>query len=41
MIMKLIGYGLLDYLRDSFNTFDGFIVIISWVEEILVLTSDK
>lgn len=28
---KLIGYGIKDYLRDSMNIFDGFIVIISLV----------
>jgi len=41
MILKLIGYGFLDYIRDWFNMFDGVIVILSWVEFILALTTSQ
>lgn len=32
MIMKLIGLGLKNYVRDKFNIFDGLIVILSLVD---------
>ena len=32
MVMKLIGLGIRNYLRDKFNIFDGVIVIISLVD---------
>lgn len=32
MGLKLMGYGVLGYLRDPMNVFDGSIVIISLVE---------
>ena len=28
MIMKLTGYGFYGYIKDSFNVFDGVVVII-------------
>ena len=37
MVLKLIGLGFWEYVRDPFNDFDGVIVIISLVE--LVITS--
>jgi len=30
MLLKLIADGLLGYIRDGFNVFDGFIVILRW-----------
>jgi len=32
MILKLIGYGIKLYVKDGFNIFDAFIVIMSYVE---------
>ena len=32
MVVKLVGLGLADYVSDRFNVFDGFIVIMSFVE---------
>ena len=32
MIIKLLGLGLKGYVRDKFNLFDGFIVIVSLIE---------
>lgn len=32
MIMKLIGLGLKNYVRDKFNLFDGLIVVLSLVD---------
>ena len=29
MIFKIVAFGLLGYLRDSFNVFDGVLVVIS------------
>ena len=37
MIMKLIGLGLRNYLRDKFNIFDGVIVILSLVDFSIVV----
>lgn len=39
MGLKLIGMGVLDYVRDTMNLFDGVIVILSLVE--LAITSGK
>ena len=35
MVIKIIGYGLRDYFKDSFNTFDCIIVLISCIDVIL------
>ena len=35
MVVKLFGLGLKDYLRDSFNIFDGSIVLLSLIDLIL------
>jgi len=35
MIIKLVGIGFKGYVRDSFNIFDGTIVILSIVELII------
>lgn len=35
MVIKIYGLGLVGYCRDSFNIFDGFIVILSTIEVIL------
>ncbi|KAK3601868.1 hypothetical protein CHS0354_041799 [Potamilus streckersoni] len=32
MLMKLLAFGLLGYIKNGFNVFDGFIVILSLVE---------
>jgi hypothetical protein len=32
MVLKLAGLGLKEYRSDTFNLFDGFIVIVGWVE---------
>ena len=32
MILKLVGLGLKGYFKDSFNTFDCFIVLVSCVD---------
>ena len=32
MIIKLLGFGVKEYAKDSFNLFDAFVVIISLVE---------
>ena len=32
MILKLLGLGILGYIRDGFNIFDGALVVISMVE---------
>ena len=39
MVVKIIGLGPKEYVRDKFNIFDGFIVIVSTVEYIIDLTS--
>ena len=38
MIIKLIGLGVKEYVRDRFNLFDAFIVIISTVENVMFYT---
>jgi voltage-dependent calcium channel L type alpha-1D len=38
MILKLIGYGVRGYCKDSFNLFDGTIVILSTIEIIMNYT---
>lgn len=35
LIIKLIGLGIKEYVRDRFNLFDAFIVIISIVENVM------
>ncbi len=35
MIIKLLGYGIKGYIKDRFNIFDAFVVIISTVEIVL------
>jgi hypothetical protein len=35
MILKLLGFGIIGYLGDPFNLFDGTIVIISILEFVL------
>lgn len=35
MVMKLIGLGVLEYVRDYFNVFDALIVILSILELLL------
>ena len=35
MILKLVGMGFKGYVKDSFNIFDGVIVILSTVEIIV------
>jgi hypothetical protein len=35
MIVKLIGFGFYNYLRDGYNIFDAFIIICSTIEIIL------
>ena len=32
MILKIVGLGIVDYVRDSFNVFDGIVVIVSCLE---------
>ena len=41
MVMKLIGLGVREYLRDNFNIFDGVIVIISLIDFSITLASDS
>ena len=35
MVLKLFALGLFEYIADSFNLFDGIVVILSLVEIIL------
>ena len=39
MLIKIIGFGLVDYFRDKINNFDAIIVILSVVE--LAISSDN
>ena len=39
MVIKIIGLGPREYVRDKFNIFDGFIVIVSTIEYIVDLTN--
>ena len=39
LVMKLFGFGLVKYLRDTMNCLDGTVVILSWVE--IVFLSGK
>ena len=41
MVMKLIGLGVREYLRDNFNIFDGVIVFISLIDFSITLASDS
>jgi hypothetical protein len=34
MIIKLIGYGILNYLRDPYNIFDSLVILFSIIEVI-------
>ena len=36
MIMKMIGLGLKGYIEDSFNIFDGFLVLLGMIEIIFL-----
>jgi hypothetical protein len=38
MILKLTGLGIRGYMSDSFNIFDGIIVILSTIELVLFFT---
>lgn len=38
MIIKLLGLGIKEYVRDKFNLFDAFIVILSSVDNIMFYT---
>lgn len=38
MVMKLIGLGVATYVKDRFNIFDAFIVILTVAENIIDLT---
>jgi hypothetical protein len=38
MVMKLIGLGVATYVKDRFNIFDAFIVILTVAENIVDLT---
>ena len=35
MIVKLIGFGFMNYLRDGYNIFDAFIILCSTIEIVL------
>ena len=39
MVVKIIGLGPKEYVRDKFNIFDGFIVIVSTIEFVIDLTN--
>jgi hypothetical protein len=41
MGLKIIGYGVRDYIRDAMNIFDGSIVIISLVEILFLSGGSK
>lgn len=41
MIIKLFGLGFKGYLRDSFNLFDGIIVMISIIDSYLAASLDN
>jgi hypothetical protein len=41
MVLKLIGLGVRGYCKESFNVFDGFIVILSTVEVALFYSGDS
>ena len=40
MFFKLIGFGVKNYVKDKFNVFDGFIVVISLVDFSLSVSLD-
>ena len=40
MVAKMIGLGLKNYAKDSFNLFDALIVVISMVDFTLYLATD-
>ncbi len=35
MILKIISFGPLNYIRDPLNAFDGIIVILSFIEIVI------
>ena len=35
MVIKILGYGIIGYVRDSFNIFDGTVVLLSLLDLIL------
>ena len=35
MVIKLIGFGFRDYVRDAYNVFDAIVVILSVVDLVL------
>ena len=40
MVIKLLGLGIKEYTRDSFNIFDAILVVISMVDFAILLTAD-
>ena len=40
MVSKLIGLGVKNYVKDRFNIFDGFIVVISLIDFSLMMSLD-
>lgn len=38
MVIKLIGLGFKGYIIDAYNIFDGIIVILSIIDEIITLS---
>ena len=41
MVIKLIGLGLREYCRDSFNIFDAVVVILSILDIVITSASDS
>lgn len=39
MIIKLVGFGIKEYLRDKFNIFDAIVVILCLADNIMTYTS--
>ena len=39
MLLKIIAEGPLNYVGNGFNVFDGVIVILRWVEDVVLFTS--
>ena len=38
MIIKLLGYGIKEYLKDKFNVFDGSVVFLSVADVVINFT---
>ena len=38
MVIKILGLGVKEYARDSYNLFDAFIVVISFIDMIVIAT---